>query len=173
MSEVSKSSGVAKGTIFYHFKSKEGLLLAILEDLKTKVLDAFDSFYQDQDFPSGLAMVEGAIAFYMNLFTQLEDRFLVLHRHVSYELAFANSTCRKYMEAMYDCFVDIFERAIRQGQADGSIIQLPPKKTALILHTMVDGLVRLDTYQLYEASCLYEELQELCRRMLANTASAE
>ncbi len=170
MSEVSKISGVAQGTIFYHFKSKEGLLLAILEDLKSKVLESFEDFYRNENFSCGLEMVEGVIAFYLDLASRLEDRFLVLHRHISYELALENPGCRQCMEAIYDCFVDIFEQAIRQGQLDGSIIALPAKKAALILYTMVDGLVRLDTYQLYEAASLYEELLELCRRMLATTA---
>ncbi len=173
MSEVSKISGVAQGTIFYHFKSKEGLLLAILEDLKTRVLEAFEEFYRNENFSCGLEMVEGAIAFYLDLASRLEDRFMVLHRHISYELALQNPGCRRCMEAIFDCFVDIFEQAIGQGQTDGSIVALPPKKAALILHTMVDGLVRLETYQLYEASSLYEELLELCRRMLANTVSTE
>jgi AcrR family transcriptional regulator len=34
MTEISRITGAAEGTIFYHFKNKEELFVAILEDLK-------------------------------------------------------------------------------------------------------------------------------------------
>jgi hypothetical protein len=37
----------------------------------------------------------------------------------------------------------------------------------------VDGLVRLNTYNLYDGGALYRELMEMCRRMLENTANRE
>ncbi len=41
MGELSRLTGVAQGTIFYHFKNKKGLFLAILEAIKTDILDHF------------------------------------------------------------------------------------------------------------------------------------
>jgi hypothetical protein len=43
---------------------------------------------------------------------------------------------------------------------------MPARKAALIIFSMVDALVRFDTYNLYEAGGLYKELMESCRRML-------
>ena len=37
--ELARLTGVAEGTIFYHFKSKEGLLLAILEKTRDEIVD--------------------------------------------------------------------------------------------------------------------------------------
>ena len=39
---------------------------------------------------------------------------------------------------------------------------------ALLIFTLVDGLVRLDTYNLYRAGPLYNELIDSCRTMLEN-----
>jgi len=44
----------------------------------------------------------------------------------------------------------------------------PARKTALIIFTMVDGLVRFNTYSLYDAGALYKDLIEACRRILQN-----
>jgi len=63
---------------------------------------------------------------------------------------------------------NIFEQAILRGQADGSISAVPAKKTALIIFAMVDGLVRFNTYNLYEAGALYNELIDSCRKILSN-----
>lgn len=168
MVEISRLTGAAEGTIFYHFKNKEELFVAILEDLRKTITEEFERYAVEREFKNGLDMVGGALSFYLQLASQLEDRFLLLHRHDLYELAEVNSDCRRHLEAIYNCFVDIFEQAILRGQGDGSIEQMVPRKTALLLFSMVDGLVRLDTYNLYDAGALYRELIEASRKMLRN-----
>ncbi len=166
MAELSQVSGVAGGTIFYHFKSKEDLFFAILADVKDKILTGFEQYFREQRHENGLKMVEGAITFYLDIAGKMEDRFLLLQRHDPHRLAEAHPVCRQHLETVYNCLVDIFERAIRTGQKDGTIRKLPARKTALIIFSMVDGIVRLDTFKLYEASALYHELVAACRRMI-------
>jgi len=166
MIELSKMTGAAEGTIFYHFKNKEDLFLSTLESVKNEIIDQFEHYFRETMFETGLQMIEGAILFYLNLAGAMGDQFLLLHRHDAYEIAKANSTCREHLEAVYNCLLDIFERAIVRGQQDGSIRSVSPRKTALIIFSMVDGLVRIETYNLYHAGSLYEQLKDLCRRML-------
>jgi AcrR family transcriptional regulator len=166
MVEISKMTGAAEGTIFYHFKTKEELFISVLETLKQDILDEFDRFLETNTFSTGLDMVAGVVSFYGHLTGKMEDRFLLLHRHDPYQLAEVNPTCRNHLEQLYNCFVDMFERAIVRGQQDGSIATADPRKTALITYSMVDGLVRLNTYGLYDAGALHNELLRLCRRML-------
>jgi AcrR family transcriptional regulator len=173
MAELSKLTGAAEGTIFYHFKNKEELFVAILEDLRKAILEEFERYTRERNFKNGLDMAEGAISFYLQLSVHLEDRFLLLHRHDLYEIAEVNPECRSHLEAIYDCFIDIFESAVVKGQEDGSIGEMTPRKAALLLFSMVDGLVRLNTYNLYDAGTLYRELMELCRKMLENRGSEE
>ncbi|MBW2259371.1 MAG: TetR/AcrR family transcriptional regulator, partial [Deltaproteobacteria bacterium] len=77
----------------------------------------------------------------------------------------------KHLQAIYDCLLDIFEEGVLLGQKDGSIRNMPARKAALIIFSMVDALVRFDTYNLYEAGGLYNELMESCRRMLEKRES--
>jgi len=169
MAEVAKITGSAGGTIFYHFKTKEELFVSILKNIKETIINDFHSYLESIRFENGLEMVEGSISFYLNCAGRMEDQFRLLHRHYPYELALANPACRQYLEAIYECFIDVFEQAIIHGQRDGSINNLPAKKTALIIYSMVDGLVRFNTYNLYDAGALYNEVIESCRRMLVNT----
>jgi len=168
MAELSKMTGAAEGTIFYHFKSKEELFIAILEELKNAIVQEFEQYFREKEFKTGLEMVEGAVSFYLFLSTKMENRFLLLHRHDPYELARSNPVCRRHLEDIYNCFVNIFEQAILRGQEDGSICRTPARKTALIIFSMVDGLVRFNTYSLYDAGALYKDLIEACRRILQN-----
>jgi AcrR family transcriptional regulator len=168
MAELAKMTGVAQGTIFYHFKNKEELFLAILENIKEEITREFDHYIRDHEFQNGLDMLEGAISFYLHLAGTMEDRFLLLHRHDAYSFARVNPTYREQLEAIYERLLDFFERAILLGQEDGSIREVAARKAALIIFNMVDGLVRLETYDLYSAGALYNELIDSCRRMLQN-----
>jgi AcrR family transcriptional regulator len=102
MAELSKLTGAAEGTIFYHFKNKEELFVAILQDLRKAIVEEFENYSNQKDFENGLEMAEGAISFYLQLSAHLGNRFLLLHRHDLYELAEVNLECRSHLEAIYD-----------------------------------------------------------------------
>ena len=166
MAGISKLSGVASATIFYHFSNKEALLISILASAETAIVDKFDAYNRSHEFGNGYEMVEGVITYYLHLAAEMPDEFLLLQRHFPYQLADVNPECRRHLEAIYNCLVDIFEKAILTGQQDGSIVELPTRRNALILFAMVDGIVRFNTYKLYDAGALYQELLHGCRRML-------
>ncbi len=168
ISELSKRTGVAESTIFYHFKSKEMLFLAILERVKNDIIKEFEGYMEKKEFDTGLDMLEMAVSFYLYLAGKMDNQFLLLHRHYPYKLAEANPVCRKHLEAIYECLVDIFEQAVLRGQQDGSIREMHARKVALIIFSMVDGITRFKTYNLYDAGALYNELMESCRRILKN-----
>lgn len=171
MGELSKMTGAAGGTIFYHFKTKENLFISILENVREGIIEEFERYFGGRKFKTGLDMMEGAISFYLYLAGIMEDQFLLLHRYYPYKLAEDNPICREHLEAIYNCLVDIFEQSVLLGQKDGSIGDMPARKTALIIFTMVDGLVRFKTYNLYDVGVLYNELIASCRRMLQNKRS--
>lgn len=167
VSEISRLTGAAEGTIFYHFKNKEELFLAILKEFRDSIVAEFKRYTEEKRFENGLKMVEDVIWFYLHLAGSMEDRFLLLHRHDAYELSQSNPRCREYLEAIYNCLADIFERAITLGQEDGSItLEIQARKSALIIFAMVDALVRFNTYNLYDAGALYVESINICHRFL-------
>lgn len=168
MAELSKITGAAEGTIFYHFKTKQDIFLEILKTAREEILCEFNRYTESKNLQTGIDKMEDAISFYLYLAGLKEDFFQLLHRRYPYELAEVNPVCREYLESIYNCFVDIFEQAILAGQADGSIASVPARKSALIVFSMVDGLVRFKLYNLYDAGALYNELIASCRRMLEN-----
>jgi AcrR family transcriptional regulator len=169
MGELSKMTGVAEGTIFYHFKSKQGVFLAILGSLKDGILPEFERYRKAESEKTGLDMVEESLSFYLYMAKSREDLFAILHQRYPYELAESNPECRDILEAIYNCFVDIFESAITGGQEDGSIDpDLTARKSALIVFSMVDSMVRFRMNNLYDVGALYKELIDSCRRMLEN-----
>lgn len=164
--ELSKIIGVAEGTIFYHFKNKETLFLSVLEHTREMILEEFEHYMEKQRFKNGMDMIESAVAFHLYLAGKMENQFLLLHRYYPYQMAQEFPECRRNLEAIYDCLVSIYENAIETGQKDGSIDLMPARKTALIIFSMVDGVVRFKTYNLYNASALFNEMITACKKIL-------
>lgn len=165
--ELAELTGSAEGTIYYHYKSKERLLLTILDKTRESIVGQFDEFLSGRSFASGMEMVEELISFYLYMAGLMEDHFLLLHRHFLYKFSETNPEFRADLEAIYNCITIYFEQAIATGQKDGSITKdVEPRKSALVLFTMVDGLVRFKNYNLYDAGALLNEMMQACRRML-------
>lgn len=169
-SELAALTGVSEGTIFYHFKTKEGVLLAVLEKTRNDLLAAFEAHRKKGTFSRGLDLVVDTAGFYCRLSGAMPETFKFLHDRLIYDLAAEKPVFREHLEAVYACLIDFFEKAIRTGQADGSITMTSARKSAMIVLALVDGLVRFNTHRLYEAGPFYEELLAACRRMLESRA---
>ncbi|MCD4677395.1 MAG: TetR/AcrR family transcriptional regulator [Desulfobacula sp.] len=168
MSELTRITGAAGGTIFHHFKNKEDLFLNILKNVQGTILSAFREHKETAGYKNGIEMVEGVITFYLDLAGVIEDQFLLLHRHYPYQMAETNTVCRSYLESVHNGLLDIFEEGISIGIEDGSVKVKSPRNTAMVLFAMVDGVVRLNTYNLYHAGSLYNDLMTSCRKILTN-----
>lgn len=166
MAEVAAMTGTTGSNIFYHYKTKEDIFLAILKSVKDELLSQIEARVSHSNFASGLAMLEELVAAYLDLAGANTEWFMLLHHRFPYELAAVNPICREHLEAIYTGLIELIEKAICMGQEDGSIVNTAARKTAMIIFAMVDGVVRFNTYNLYAAGSLYEELQKSCRRML-------
>jgi AcrR family transcriptional regulator len=168
MTEVAKMAGIAGATIFYHYKTKEELFVAVIESVKIGVLEEYCANFQNcsEKFPSGLEMLLAAVSFHLHLADSKKQWFLLLNHHFTHELAGVNPECRRHLADIYECLVNIFERALTIGLQDGTVRDLSARKTALIILGMVDGIQQLENNRLYDASALYGELQVLCRHMI-------
>ena len=55
-------------------------------------------------------------------------------------------------------------------QQNGSVNVKSPRNSAMIIFALVDGVVRLNTYKLYQAGSLYNDLMTSCRNILTHEA---
>jgi TetR/AcrR family fatty acid metabolism transcriptional regulator len=163
---LSARPGAATGTIFHHFKNKEDLFLQVLKDVRDGILDEFKHQQEASSSGNGMERVIAVVTRYLHLAGTMEDQFLILHRHFPYQMAETSPICRSHLESIYTCLLDIFEEGIQQGIQDGSVNVDDPRKTAMILFAMVDGITRLNTYRVYDAGTLFDSLMTGCRRLL-------
>ena len=166
IAELARLTDSAEGTIFYHFKTKAHLFIAVLADIKEGIISEFDSYMGTCEFKTGIEMMEKVISFFLYLAGKHEEWFLLLQRQRPYEVARENEECRLHLATLYNTLLDLFEDAILRGREDGSIADVPSHKTALLIFSMINGLIWLKFNDLYDAASLYQELLVSCRRML-------
>ncbi len=165
-SEIAKLTGVSEGSIFYHFKNKEDLLLNILQQIKERILEEFSIYKADAQKVNGMEQMLEVVSFYLYLAGKMEDDFILLERRYLYQLAQVNPICSQYLQEIYECLMDFFEEPILKGRRDGSVGSMASRKSALLILTMVDGLVRFRNCNLYNTAALHVELINACRRIL-------
>ena len=166
VAELSRLSDAAEGTIFYYFKTKENLLVAVLETAKNTIIDAFRNGLRDKTSLSGIDRIETLLTFYLDLTEHMQEEFLILHRHFPYEKAEANSLCREHLASIYSYILDHLEAALAKGREDGTITAAPGNNTAMILFSLIDGISRFNTLRIYDTGTLYTDLMLMCRKML-------
>lgn len=123
LEDVSSAAGFTKGAVYYYFKSKENLLLDILQDIEARSIGVTDS---------AVRALEGGIADKIVLFNELQARWanqcpndLAILMLTSIESAQDPGTISQRVAAIYArielLLHDILEEGKRKGEIASSV----------------------------------------------------
>ncbi|WP_164885242.1 TetR/AcrR family transcriptional regulator [Geovibrio thiophilus] len=165
--EVAEAAGVAHGTVFYHFKSKEGLLSAMYESLIDEYMTGLKSVSAFAE--NGLKGVESMLFFHSVFADKYRSEFTVMHRDMPSFLC--EKTCGWYKKMTDNSkkSISIIADAIRRGQADGSISnELEPETSALTLKALLTGMTRMKYLSMVDTAYDFKGAAEFCLSALRN-----
>jgi len=166
-SEIATLAGVAQGTLFYHFKSKEGILLSLLQQTTGAYLkDAQDIL---EAAPNGLQGVLDLIERHLEFCTDHQEELKILLRDIPADVLQQNSTLlqtgtSELMQRLQSTYHEALERGIK----DTSIRPLEPESAAWIVHSCIYGLIKHIIFGTPVPPNLRRETLEFFRRSLAN-----
>ncbi len=166
--EIVEKAGVAQGTLFYHYKNKEGILLTILDNLLNEYLVDIEEIAQDN--LDGLAAIE-AILRNSIFFRQTRDlELLVLMRDFPADLIQPESSLMDFVARFFNRTHELLKNCLERGQQDGTIRKLSADKYAHILLGFLSGMDRHVLLAPLLSPSLSEEMVEFCCRALAPSA---
>jgi AcrR family transcriptional regulator len=134
--EIARAAGLSKGGLYWHFKSKDDILAAILMQLFDQELSVFQ----------GLAAAEGAVAPRLRQLVaqgiadvlQLEQLLPVMLEF--YALAARKSDVRQFLQKYYQRYHRLLAELFAQGFARGEFNHGTADAAAIALIGLLEGL---------------------------------
>lgn len=123
MDDIAARANVAKGTIYYHFKSKEELFLFLVEEGIDLLQESVNELIQSE--MSGRQKLDTAIRQQIRFFAQYRDLCIILLRE-----AWGAEQRQKEFRKMLIEYTKLLQDFIAQGIEDGDIKQADPEATA-------------------------------------------
>jgi AcrR family transcriptional regulator len=134
--DIARAAGLSKGGLYWHFKSKDELLAAILHSMFDQELQRLQGLIQTSDSASNRlrSLVKQATA----AMAQFEQALPVILDF--YALAARDGAVRQFMQAYYQRYHRLLAELFEQGFADGEFHRATPAEAATTLIGQLEGL---------------------------------
>ena len=142
MDDIAEETGLSKGTLYLYFKSKDDLIIAILDRI-------FQSAFGQLDMSKNaeLSATEA-----INEFTEeaIRDYKKMLRlMPIAYEflaLAFRNKLVQKALKQYFEHYINVLTPTIQRGIESGELRQVDAHEVAIAIGAIYEGTVLLWVY---------------------------
>jgi TetR/AcrR family transcriptional regulator, fatty acid metabolism regulator protein len=135
VSEVAKAAGVADGTIYLYFKSKDELLVSLFEDRVERLLT-----FMQTELP-GTATASEKLKRIIELQLGLLEGERDLAEVITVILRQSTKLMKEYAAPKFSAYLDTIARVIAEGQASGELRpDLTPHLVARAIFGALDGI---------------------------------
>jgi AcrR family transcriptional regulator len=163
VSDIAGAAGVAKGTFYLYFNSKEELLGALKERFVDEILEHTASFAERVGREDWWALVDAAIESFVDFMGDHRSIIqIMVQEGITPETSPQFAECERKVD-------EVFAAGIRAGVEAGAFRTGDPELTARFLHHALDGaLTRAILYEdRFDRQRLVAGAQEMARKALA------
>ena len=165
VSEVAKAAGVADGTIYLYFRSKEELLVSLFEDRVNKLLS-----YMKQELPK-LPDAPSRLRRIIELQLGLLEGERELAEVVTVILRQSTKLIREFAAPKFASYLDAIARVVSEGQAAGDFRKdVSPHLVARATFGALDGIALLWAVGRAEQGALARYARQLADVLLRGLA---
>lgn len=156
MDDIAARANVAKGTIYYHFKSKEELFLFLVEEGVELLKEAVESKLSDEMSPR--EQLQLIVREQVEFFGNYRDFCVILLRE-----AWGGEDRQFEFRKMIRSYMYLIEKVLKEGIESGDFHPVDPEYAAAGLFGMVSisALHILLGQEEYKADQLYENMQRM------------
>ncbi|NOY86491.1 MAG: TetR/AcrR family transcriptional regulator [Deltaproteobacteria bacterium] len=164
-SEIANRAGVAHGTIFHHFKSKENLLIAICDEL---VQDYVTGLQAAMEGPgTGWDALESVLRFAFDFLDLRSESISVAFRETRFLKCETYECHHPHFQELMGQIILVLEGCLRKGVDDGSIHPVNVRETAFLLHILIQGIHHSRMHGVLKVPEMRPEIIEFVRRSLS------
>ena len=141
---LAQEAGVAEGTIFRHFKSKDDIFLELILRLRERITEDVYQYLEVQGPETGLEQITAIIKACYVFVRKNKTSFALILRDAPGSYGEPDSAAFEHSKVIYTLLQEGFQKAIEQGQSEGTVRQgLHPGDTACLLASALVGLMRV------------------------------
>lgn len=140
-SEIAREAGVAEGTLYHHFGSKDGIFRIIYEETANGYLDAVEGLARKGN--PGAETLQAIIRFHFDYLELHAKQFLVILRDLPAHLDKDRSASASIGKKKFGRLTELLTEVLERGAADGTLaLRHPPRDTAEMLRGILYGTTR-------------------------------
>jgi AcrR family transcriptional regulator len=134
--DIARACGLTNAALYYHFKSKEDLYLAVMEYAHARAMTAVSASADDRG--DLRARLQQMVTRYVESMQDQRESFVMLRRDLDHVADIARAG--KLFGGMHRDFMQPLQTLIETGQADGQLLPGDAALYALFLHGMIIAL---------------------------------
>jgi AcrR family transcriptional regulator len=142
MDDVAAEAGLSKGLLYWYFKSKEEIIIAIADVLFGAELRKLQNLTAEG--PTARAWLESFLEVYIEDLRRLLKVTPIIYEF--YALAFRNRAVRRVMQEYLHRFVAILEPLVRRGVDSGEFTPGDARQITIAIGAVLEGTLLLWAY---------------------------
>ncbi|TCP70198.1 TetR/AcrR family transcriptional regulator [Baia soyae] len=159
MDDIAQAAGVAKGTIYYHFKSKEDLFTGLMDEGMEKLIGCAKRHIDSEDSP--VDQMHGLIRAHSQFFMENGKLAKLLLNE-----AFGTKERQQKFRASIREYIQLIELLIERGIATGDFQFDYPSEMAIAIFGAGSVLVLHKLYALEDNAWTSEESEEVTQMII-------
>ena len=157
--EIAREAGVAEGTLYHHFGSKDGIFLTLFDETMGGYLAGIETLLARGS--TGRETLSAFARFHFDYVSLRKEQYLILLRDFPVHLTVEHFAGGSPQREKLDRITDLFSQILARGKADGTLdLHFPVRETAEMLRGSFYGTTRLKMLDLIRAP-----FQRLARMM--------
>jgi len=149
-SEIAREAGVAEGTLYHHFGSKDGIFLTLFDETIDGFLAGIEELLARE--ATGRETLGALARFLFDYVSRHQEQYLILLRDFPVHLMVEQFSKGSPQREKLDRVTELFSRVLARGRADGTLeLPFPARDTAEMLRGTFYGTTRLKMLGLIQA----------------------
>lgn len=140
--EIAREAGVAEGTLYHHFGSKDAIFLSLFAETMEGYLAGIEALLARKT--TGRETLIAFVRFHFDHVSRNRERYLILLRDFPVHLTVKHFSRRSPQRKKLDRITSLYSRILARGKADGTLdLSSPVRDTAEMLRGSFYGNTRL------------------------------
>ena len=148
--EIAREAGVAEGTLYHHFGSKDGIFLTLFDETMEGFLSGIEEILAGG--LTGREALSALVRFHFGYVSRHREQFLILLRDFPVHLTVEHLAAGTPQRVRIVRITELFSRVLARGKSDGTLhLPFPVRETAELLRGSFYGTTRLKMLDLIQA----------------------